>query len=375
MSNHIEIRTVNSKKELMAFIKLPWKIYKDDPHWVPRLLMDRKKLLNRTKSPFFKKNPHEFYLAYRNGKVVGRIAAIINHDHNKFSEDKTGFFGFLEAENDVEIFRALLDAAKAWLKERGYDNIMGPMNPSTNDEVGFLLEGFDSPPFFMMQHTPKYYIDQMEALGYQKAKDLYAYYISEDMLTNNKKLERVTKHIEKKYPVNIRTVDMKNFKEELGLVRSIYNDAWAPNWGFVPMNEEDFDYVANDFKQIIDPRVTLVGEYNGEAVGFLLALPDYNQVFHKIKDGRLFPTGVFKFLTNKRKINRIRVIILGIKRAYQPQGLGALFYKAICTRGLLAGYHSAEMSWVLEDNDLMNKAAKLLGGEIHKKYRIYEMSL
>lgn len=375
MGQPIDIRPIHSSKEMMQFIKYPWKIYGRDPHWVPPLLMDRKKFLNRKKNPFFRKNPTEFYLAYRNGEIVGRIAAIINKAHNEFHKDKTGFFGFLECENDAEIAGALLNEARAWLKQRGCDKIMGPMNPSTNDECGFLLDGFDSPPFFMMTHTHRYYIDLMEQLGYRKAKDLYAYIISEEMLKNSRKLDRVSAALEKKHKVSIRTVDMKHFNRELELVREIYNDAWAPNWGFVPMTPDEFDYIANDFKQIIDPEITLIGEYDGQAVGFLLALPNYNKVFKKLTNGRLFPFGIFTFLKERKKIDNIRIVTLGIKQKYQPLGLGAIFYKEIVKRGLARGYKSGEMSWVLEDNDLMNRAAKLLGGEVHKTYRIYEDDL
>jgi GNAT superfamily N-acetyltransferase len=359
----------------MKFIKLPWKIYADDPNWVPHLIMERKKFLDKNKNPFFKNNPTQFYLAYRNGELVGRIGAILNKQHNEFHKDKTGFFGFLECVDDVEVSKALLDTAKSWLKERGCDLIMGPMNPSTNDEAGFLVEGFDTPPYFMMTHTKKYYIDHMEKLGFVKAKDLLAYEISYDNLSHNPKLERVAKIIQKKYPVTIRKVNMKRFNEELELVREVYNDAWSRNWGFVPMTREEFNFIANDFKQIIDPNVVFIGEFKGEPIGFMLALPDYNQVFIKIRNGRLFPTGIFKFLYYKSKINRLRVITLGIKQKYQPLGLGALFYQAIIENARPNGYNGAEMSWVLEDNELMIKAAELLGGYIHKVYRIYQAPL
>lgn len=375
MGNSIEIRTIKSSKEMMDFIKFPWEIYANDPNWVPPLIMDRKKFLDQEKNPFFKDNPSEFYLAYRNGEIVGRIAAIINHQHNKFHNDKTGFFGFLEAVNDRDVFEALLNTVKDWLKERGYDLMMGPMNPSTNDEAGFLIDGFDSPPYFMMTHNPPYYVEIMESLGYQKSKDLYAYYIDQDIVRLSEKLNRVGDRIRKNFPISIRCVDMKNFNQELELIRTIYNDAWARNWGFVPMTPAEFDFIANDFKKIIDPGLVLIGEYKGEAVGFLLAMPDYNRVFKKIPSGRLFPFGLFTFLLNKRKINTMRVITLGIKQKYQPLGLGSLFYIEIVQRGIKLGYFSAEMSWVLEDNESMNKGAKLLGGRIHKTYRIYETPL
>lgn len=375
MSNQLQIRAIHSSKEMMDFIKLPWKIYANDPNWVAPLIMDRKKFLNREKNPFFKDNPTEFYLAYRDGEIVGRIAAIINHEHNKFHNDKMGFFGFLEAVNDQTVFEMLLNTVKGWLKERGCERMMGPMNPSTNDECGFLIDGFDTPPYFMMTHNLPYYPQIMEALGYQKAKDLYAYYIDQEIVKLGDRLQRIGDKIRKDFPIHIRCADLKNFRQELELIRSIYNDAWARNWGFVPMTPAEFDYVANDFKKIIDPGLVLIGEYKGEAVGFLLAMPDYNRIFKKIPSGRLFPFGLFTFLLNKRKIDSIRVITLGVKQKYLPLGLGALFYIEIVQRGIQLGYYSAEMSWVLEDNEAMNKGAKLLGGRIHKTYRVYETAL
>ena len=375
MAGKIDVRPVQTKKDLTAFIKLPWKIYKNDPNWVPHLLMDRKKFFNKDKNPFFNENPTQLFLAYRDGELVGRIGAIINKLHNDYHKDKTGFFGFLEAVDDRDVCESLLNTAKAWLKARDRDLMIGPMNPSTNDEVGFLSDGFDTPPYLMMTHTPPYYIEQMEALGYERAKELLAYMIAYENLTKNPKLDRVANAIAKKYPVKIRKVDMKNFRAELEVVREIYNDAWAPNWGFVPMTPQEFDYVASDFKQIINPNVAFIGEYDGEAIGFLLALPDYNQVFKKIRSGRLFPFGLFTFLFNKSKINSLRVITLGIKQKYQPFGIGSLFYQEIIKNAAPNGFNSAEMSWILEDNDLMNKAAQLLGGYVHKRYRIYQTAL
>jgi len=206
--NEIDIRPVQNKKDLMAFIKFQWKVNQDDPNWVPPLIIDRLKVLNKEKNPFFKDNPAEFFLAYRNGNIVGRIAAIINHQHNKFHQDKVGFFGFLEAENDKNVFEALLNTTEKWLKDKDRDAMMGPMNPSTNDEVGFLIEGFDKPPFFMMTHNPPYYNDIMESLGFEKAKDLYAYYIDKNML-NMERVNKLAESMKQKFSVNIRSVNMK----------------------------------------------------------------------------------------------------------------------------------------------------------------------
>lgn len=375
MGGNIEIRTIRSSADLMKFIKFPWQIYRNDPNWVPPLIMDRKKFLSKEKNPFFKENPTEFYLAYRDGQLVGRIAAILNKQHNEFHQENIGFFGFLEAVNDREVFKALLDTAKDWLRQFNCQAMRGPMNPSTNDEVGFLIDGFDTPPYFMMTHNPPYYVEIMEELGYRKAKDLYAYYLDEETVQITPKVQRVYDVLQKRYPVKLRTVDMKHFDEELEVVREIYNDAWARNWGFVPLTPAEFDFIADDFKKILDPDLVLIGEYKGDAAGFLLALPNYNEVFQRISNGRLFPFGLFKFLWYKNKIKTLRIITLGIKQKYQPLGLGALFYIEIIKRGLAKGYRSGEMSWILEDNDLMNKAAQMLGGKVYKTYRIYETDL
>jgi len=355
MQQPVEIRPVKSRHDFKTFVKLPWKINAGDPCWVPPLLMDRYKVLNREKNPFFRHNPAEFYLAFRNGEPVGRIAAITNRLHNEYHKDKAGFFGFLEAVEDPEVFAALLKTVEKWLKERGCDKMLGPMNPSTNDEVGFLIEGFTTPPYLMMPHNPPYYDRVMRELGYTKAKDLYAYLLNKDILPPLTKLERVSQAILKRKKVTLRPLNMKNFKDELEFVRTVYNDAWSRNWGFVPMTPEEFDFVANDFKQIIDPELALVAEYEGEPAGFALSLPNYNEVFAKIPSGRLFPTGIFTFLTQKKKIHSIRVITLGVRQKYQHLGLSGLFIMETIQRGIRRGYDTAELSWILEDNDLMNR--------------------
>ncbi len=373
--SHVTIKPVENRKELMQFIKLVWKINANDPNWVPPLIMDRLKVLNKKKNPFFKHAEAEYFLAYRDGEVVGRIAAITNQMHNDFHKDNIGFFGFLEGVNDPRVFEALLETAKDWLREKGKDAMIGPMNPSTNDEIGFLIEGFDTPPFFMMTHNPPYYKEIMEKLKYEKAKDVYAYYIHKDTIIISDKLLRVTEGIRKKFKVKIRAVNLKDFDAELERIRYVYNNAWARNWGFVPMTPEEFDFIAADFKKIIDPRLVLIAEIEGKPVGFSLALPDYNKVFAKIKNGRLFPTGWLTFLRERKKIKSLRVITLGVVQELQRSGIGGLFYLETFQRGTKAGYVDAEMSWILEDNDLMNRAARLLGGDPYKIYRIYGTSL
>ncbi len=373
---NITIKTVENKSQLMDFIKLAWKINSKDPNWVPHLIMDRKKILDKKKNPFFKHAEAEYFLAYKEGELVGRIAAITNQIHNDFQKDNAGFFGFLEGVNDAEVFRALLETCKEWLKQKGKDFMMGPMNPSTNDEIGFLIDGFDTPPYFMMTHNLPYYNDLMEKIGFNKVKDLYAYMIHEDTFNFSEKLQQVTRASKKKLGVEIRAVDMNHFQEELERIRYVYNNAWARNWGFVPMTPEEFDFIAADFKKIIDPNLVLIAEIKEKPVGFSLALPDYNQVFAKIPNGRLLPFGWLKFMLNKNKINSLRVITLGVVQELQHAGIGGLFYLETFDRGTKSGYHSAEMSWILEDNDLMNRAAKLMGATApYKTYRIYGVPL
>jgi hypothetical protein len=374
MSN-IEIRLVERRSQLKDFVKLVWKINSHDPNWVPPLLMDRYKLLNKETNPFFKHAEADYFLAYKNGTLVGRIAAITNQNHNDFHKDNIGFFGFLDAIQDKEVFIALLEKAKEWLRQKGKDKIIGPMNPSTNDEIGILIDGFDSPPYFMMTHNPIYYKDIMEELNYEKIKDVYAYYITSDSIIISDKLHQVADGVKKKIGVKIRQVQLKNFNEELERIRYIYNNAWAKNWGFIPMTPEEFDFIANDFRKIIDPDLVLLAEIENKPVGFSLTLPNYNEVFAKIPNGRLFPTGWYKFLTNKNKITSVRIITLGVIQELQTSGIGGIFYLETFERGVKKGYNKGEMSWILEDNDLMIRAANLLGGKPYKTYRIYGADL
>ncbi|MBN2365842.1 MAG: hypothetical protein EH225_07440 [Calditrichaeota bacterium] len=373
--SEIIIKSVENKAQLMDFIKFAWKINAGDPNWVPPLVMDRKKILDKNKNPFFQHSEAEYFLAYKNGELVGRIAAITNQMHNDFHKDNSGFFGFLEGIDDPNVFRALLDTAREWLKKKGKDFMMGPMNPSTNDEIGILIDGFDTPPYFMMTHNPPYYQELMETLGFPKVKDVLAFMIDKESFIFSDKLIQVARATKEKLGVVIRAVDMDDFQAELARIRSIYNNAWSRNWGFVPMTPEEFDFLAADFKKIIDPRLVLIAEIKGKPVGFSLALPDYNQVFAKIPNGRLFPLGWLKFLIYRKKINSLRVITLGVIQELQHAGIGGLFYLETFERGTKNGYNSAEMSWILEDNNMMIRAAKLMGGRPYKTYRIYGVPL
>jgi hypothetical protein len=376
-SGAIEVKPVRTALDLRRFIELPYKLYRGYPHWIAPLRIAQKDILNTKKHPFYKTSDVEMFLAEREGRVVGRVMAIVNHAHNEFQNERAGFFGFFEVENDKQATTALVDAARDWVRARGAEVIRGPVNPSTNYECGLLVEGFDLDPMVMMPYNPPYYAELLEGYGMKKAMDLYAYDIAADYFNHSNKLQRVAERLRKKSNIKVRTVNMKDFRNEVEIVRRIYNDAWSRNWGFVPMSEEEFDHLAKDLKQIVDPRVVLIAEQVTEdgktkPVGFLLAVPDINRALKKIH-GRLLPFGLLKLLWYSRKLGAIRVITMGGIIEFQSLGIGSIFLDEIYRRGPAAGLGTGEMSWVLENNVMMNRAAETVGGRRSKTYRIYEM--
>ncbi len=370
----VKIKTVESKNDLMDFIKFPWKIYKGDDNWVPPLIADRKKILSKEKNPFFEHAEAEYYLAEKNGEVVGRIAAIKNDLHNKIHKDKIGFFGFFESINDQEVANALFDKAKEWLKGKGFDTMRGPANPSFNDEVGMLLEGFDDSPRILMTYNPKYYLDLCDAYGFKKSKDLYAYKIETEKIRASEKIKRVSELARKRYKLKIRQLNMKDFDNELERVKFVYNKAWEPNWGFVPLTDKEIDAMAKDLKPLVEPSIVLFGEIGDQLVGFALCMLDYNRILKEM-NGKLFPFGIIKLFTLKKKIKWARIIILGVIPEFQKKGLDSVFYSEIVERADRIGINLGEASWILEDNDMMNRGAEAMNGSIYKKYRIYDYKI
>ncbi len=370
----IKILNISSQNDLMKFIKLQWKIYANDPNWVPPLIMDRKKLLSTEKNPFYKHAEIQFFLALKNNEVVGRIAAIKNDLHNKHHNDKVGFFGFFECIDDQETANALFDAAKSWLKEKGMDTMRGPANPSSNDEYGMLAEGFNDSPRILMTYNPQYYLKLCENYGLRKAKDLNAWKLEADKVLSSEKLKRVADLAQKRSGLKISQIDMKNFKAEVEKVKEVYNKAWAPNWGFVPLTEDEIDAMAKDLKMIVEPSLVLFGEIDGKLIGFALVLLDYNYIFKQM-NGRLFPFGVLKLFTQKKNIKWARIITLGIIPEYQKRGLDAVFYYEIVKRSVAINIHLGEASWVLEDNDMMVRGLEVMNSSMYKKYRIYEIPI
>jgi GNAT superfamily N-acetyltransferase len=371
--NTVRIEKVTTKKDLNAFIKFPWEVYKGDPNWVPPLIIDVKEKLNRKKNPFFEHSEMELFLAYKNGKITGIIAAIVDFNHNEFHNEKVVFFGMYESFNDLETTRALLDTAAAWGLERGMDTLRGPMNLSMNDECAFLLEGFDSPPMIMMTYNPRYYLELMEKSGLGKAKDLYAFYMSaeEDML---KKIQGIVNEIKKKTNVNLRSVNMKKIDEEVEKIKYVYNNGWEKNWGFVPWTENEMDHMAKKLKTFADPDIVIIAEDKDRPVGFAFAMPNYNEVLIRL-NGKLTPLSILKFLLYRRKIESVRAIVFGIVKEYRQTGLSYLLYSEFEKNVKKKGYKWGETSWQLEDNEAINRFVKSIGGEVYKKYRIFEKSI
>lgn len=373
----IDIKEVRTDKEKNDFIKSQWLFYKNDPNFVPPLKLDRKKLLNTDKNPFYKHSKIKLFLAYNEGKIVGRIAGIINDLHNKTHNDNIGFFGFFESIDDINVSSKLFYAVEKWLKENNMDTIRGPVNPSMNDEVATLVDGFESPPVLLMTYNPKYYPNLIENYGFKKAKDLYAYklvnkeYVSE-------KLGRMQNIVRDRYDITVRTVDFKNksnFKRDVKILKDIYNKAWEPNWGFVKMTDEEFDYLANDFKSIADPLYALIVEVKGKPAGFALGIPDINQTLIHNKSGNLIP-GIWHLLTKRKKINWLRILVLGVLPEYQRFGVDSVMYWEMGNRGLTKGIDFGEASWILEDNEMMKRGlTTIMQGKHYKTYRIYQKEL
>lgn len=374
------LKAVETKADWEAFIDLPWSIYKGDPHWVPPLRIAVRDMLDVNKNPFFRHASMKPMMLLRDGRCIGRIVAVVDEDHNKFHEEKTGFFGFFECIDDQKAANILLDEAAKWVKSKGMSLLRGPMSPSTNYECGLLVEGFNDSPTVMMTYNPPYYGTLLEGWGLGKSKDLLAYDIDGRKVKFSERLMAQAERLRQRGNVTVRPVNMKKFDQEVEMILGIYNDAWEQNWGFVPMDEVEFRHMAKDMKAVVDPELLLIVEVAGKPAGFALTLPDVNQAIHKVKDGRLFPTGLLKLLwytkgPGKKAINRCRILTLGVKKEFREIAIGPILYAEYLKRGPALGYPVGEASWILEDNKPMNRALQHMCGERTKVYRIYDKAL
>jgi len=370
------IAHVISPKDLESFIDFPHELYKENPNYVPELFIAQRDMLSPKKHPFYEHSEVKLFLAYEGDKVVGRVAAIDNRNHNAFTNRKDGFFGFFDTINDQEVVDLLIGQAAEWVKSKGADTLIGPVNLSTNDTVGLLIEGYDKPPMAMMPYNAPYYVPLLENTGLVKKTDLLAYEINVNEA--NDKSVRLIEALEgrlKRSGITIRKINLKDFKNEVVKIREIYNSAWDKNLGFVPMTEKEFDYLANDLKLVLDPNFCLVAEKDNKLVGFVLGIPDINQIQIKIKRGRLLPTGIFKLLFGKKNITRIRVLTLGVIEGYRKMGIEACLYGHIIKNTYGTKVTGGECSWMLEGNYLMNHAIEQINGKLYKRYRLLEKSI
>ena len=371
----LQVRPVVGKRELNAFIKLPWRLYRNEPYWVPPLLLDRKRFFDRGRNPFFKHAEVEFFLAWRGGQPIGRITAQIDRHFNEFQHNDWGMFGFFESENDPEVAKALLAVAEAWLRERGRDRMVGPMNFTTNDECGVLVDGYDKLPSVLTDWHHPYYPGLIEGAGLTKAMDLYMWLLEvSDRGAVHPAIWRIADEVESKYGITARNMRKKDMEAELARFLEVYNAAWERNWGFVPLTDEEVRHYAKELKPLLDENWAFIAEQDGQPVAAALTLPDYNQVLVRL-NGRLLPFGWAKFLWYRRKIDRVRVWALGVKPEYQHTGVGAKLYQMHWDAGENTPQKRGETGWTLETNKAMNRAMERMGGKIIRRYRLYEKVL
>lgn len=374
----VDVVPVAQDSALDEFLRLPWRIYRGCRQWVPPVLDHQRKLFDRQTHPFHKHGDMQLFMARRDGKVAGRIAAIENRQHNEFHRDRTGFFGFFESVDDPEVAGRLLDAAAGWLRERKLDLLRGPISPSTNDESGLLIDGFDRPPVFMMAYNHPYYAGLLEGAGVSKVKDLHAYYVDRTTGVERRvqQVRRLAGRVRARPGVIIRRPDMSRFPEEIAAIRAIYGGAWEHNWGFVPMTEEEFENQARELKQSIVPDLARIATVDGRPAAFGILLPNYNEAF-KFINGRLWPFGVplivaYYYL---KRIRGLRLLAMGVVREHQKQGLEVAIMDELYAEIIRSHYQWCELSWTLEDNHLINNAIEAWGGQLYKRYRIYERAI
>jgi GNAT superfamily N-acetyltransferase len=375
----LTIRPVRTRRELKRFVKVPFHLHRESEQWVPPLIFERMQFLDRKKNPWFEHGEAEYFLAERGGVPVGRISAHVDSRWDAYQGGSDAMFGFFESAEDPEVVRALFDAATEWARERGRERILGPMDFTTNDEIGILIEGFERQPMILEPWHPPYYQRLIEAEGFGKAMDVLMWELRMGELKEGEKFDPSIHEAAEKAlhdeGITIRNMRKRDMANEVRRFMDVYNEAWGDNWGFVPITDAEVEFQAKNLKQVLDEEWTFMAEKDGEVVGAALTLPDVNQVLAKL-NGRLLPFGWAKFLLGKRKIDRLRVFALGVKHDYRHTGVAAgLYLEHIKLAAMPDKIHWGEMGWILETNEPMNRAMEGMGGKIVKKYRLYERSL
>ena len=368
----VAVTPVHSRQEKKRFLEFPWSQYQGDPNWIPPLRQNQKEMVGYARNPFYDDNQIQTFLATRSGRVCGRIAAILNRGHNERFDESRGFFGFFECVDDQTVASALFDAVRGWFAERDIHKLRGPANPSMNHEIGLLVDGFDSPPMFMMTYNPQYYAPLIEGHGFQKVQDLYAYWGHVEMLPKiQEKLKPICDKIAQYCDVNLRPLHKNRFIEDVENFLDVYNRSMANTWGFVPMSSAEVQQQARALRHLMVPELALAAEIDGKMVGAVFGLPDYNPRIKKI-DGRLFPFGFWRLLRKRQEIKRIRVISTNVLPEYQLMGIGLVLLDGLVPKVLEWGIEEAEFSWVLESNSLSRGSLEKGGAELIKTYRLYD---
>ncbi len=372
----IEIVPVKSSKQLAHFIDFPHDLYQGDKNYVPELFLGQRDLLSSDKHPFYKHSSAQPFLAYKDGVLSGRIVAIWNTNHNAFVHASEGHFGFFDCINDQNVANALFDQVITWIKDKGGNRAVGPINLTTNDTCGLLVEGFDRPPMAMMTYNFPYYEDLITNYGFAKKEDLRAYYVSTERVSGRALdlMDRLEARLNRS-GITLRQINLKDFKNEAEKIKAVYNKAWDKNLGFVPMTDEEFSHTAKDLKMIVNPQYAIIAEKDDKIIAFVLGVPDINQIQIKIKRGRLLPTGIFKLLFGRKKIDQVRVLMLGVLEPYRKLGIEACLYGKLIRNGKKSNLKGAECSWMLDSNYLMNNAIEQINGELYKRYRLFEKSV
>lgn len=376
------IKPVETLEERKAFLSFPWKVYQNDPYWVPPIFSERVHFTDPQSNPFFEHAEAQLFLALRGREIVGTIAAFTNHLHNQYQNENIGFFGFFEVLQDFEAAQALFQHAESWARERGHTALRGPAQWSTNDECGLLVDGFNDRPRILMTYNPPHYVDYIERLGYGVARDLWAYKLAvkDFMKITGERLDKLTQKILDRKNITIRKINMKRFEDEVNKVKLLYNEAWSRNWGFIPMTDPEFDQLAEELHDILDPDLVYIAEKDGKTVGFSLSLPDLNEPLQLA-----YPTPdspdwwvLLKLAWHwkiRRRVSWVRVFALGVIPEYRNLGIDALFYYKTALAAHQKGIKMGEMSWILDNNELMNRPIIAMGGKVYKTYRYYEKGL
>jgi GNAT superfamily N-acetyltransferase len=373
----VELKTVSGRRDLKAFIDLPFRLNANHPLWVPPLKLERRLFLSRRSNAFFSHGEAEYFLAVRDGTVVGRISAHVNHAFNDHRGARWGWFGFLDFERDPEVLRALLDAASEWLRERGQERMVGPASFAMNDESGVLIEGYDLRPMILQPWNPPYYAELLEEAGMAKAMDLLMWNLEvEERSKVLPVIWELAERVQSEHGIRVRPMRRRQLRKDLDAFADVYNAAWSKNWDFVPYSKKDLDAYAQELQLAFDKNWFMIAEKEdtGEVVGMAITVPDLNQVLEQMH-GRLLPLGWWKFLTKGRRIDRVRVGFLGVKPEYQHTGVAAKLYEEHYNAAERTPQSGGEMGWILETNTAMNRGMEAMGGRVVKRYRVYERLL